>query len=129
MSEKRKSYNTKGIEEHAKRKSQEARKSVDEAIKKLIKNKEKINFNTVAEQAGVTKPFLYGDEQIRSRIETLREQQKGVKSAKSVKRNMTDASKDGMIEILKNRIKELESQNKRLEEENKKYRGEIYDQI
>ena len=58
---------------HAKRKANTYQK-VDEAIKRLIKANEKINFNSVSSEANVSKATLYNNKDFRSRIETLREQ-------------------------------------------------------
>jgi Family of unknown function (DUF6262) len=46
------------------------------AIRALIKNHQEINFRSVARAAGVSLDFLYGNDDIRSRIEKLRNQQK-----------------------------------------------------
>jgi hypothetical protein len=46
------------------------------AIRALIKNQQEINFRSVARAAGVSLDFLYGNDDIRSRIEKLRNQQK-----------------------------------------------------
>jgi hypothetical protein len=48
----------------------------DTAIRALIKSKEEINFRSVARAAGVSLDFLYGNGDLRKRIEKLRNQQK-----------------------------------------------------
>lgn len=58
----------------AKRKAAIAR--AETAIRTLIKNKEEINFRSVARAAGVSLDFLYGNDDIRRRIGKLRDQQK-----------------------------------------------------
>lgn len=121
--------NTDGLKLKAQEKSQKTRDKVDEAIKRLIRLKASINFNSVANEAGVSKPFLYQNKDIRERIETLRKQQEGVRSSKTIKRNMNDENKDALIEILRNKIKNLENENEQLKSELKKYKGQIYDQI
>ena len=70
---------------------------MDDAIQRLIKNKGKVNFNSVSEESGVSKAYLYTHPDIRDRIETLRKQQEGLPSPKQLKREMTDASKDVVI--------------------------------
>jgi hypothetical protein len=99
---------------------------VDQAIQRLMKTKEKINFNQVAMESGVSKAFLYNNQEIRNRIEGLRKQQEGLNSPQAIKRNMTDASKDSLIAAKNNRIKKLEEENKRLKDELLKIRGMIY---
>ncbi|MGG4177973.1 DUF6262 family protein [Virgibacillus pantothenticus] len=46
----------------------------------MIKKQLYINFNSVAEQAKVSKGFLYKNHRLHSRIETLRKQQEGLSS-------------------------------------------------
>jgi hypothetical protein len=46
------------------------------AIRTLIKNQQEINFRSVARAAGVSLDFLYGNDDLRKRIEKLRDQQK-----------------------------------------------------
>jgi hypothetical protein len=47
-------------------------------IQKLIKDKIKINFNSASMESGVTKTYLYDNQELRDRIETLRKQQEGL---------------------------------------------------
>ena len=70
---------TKGIKAHAKKKSEEAYKRVDSALREMALNKEPINFNTVMKKSNVSKGFVYQNEEIRLRIEKLRDSQKGIK--------------------------------------------------
>jgi len=121
--------NTEGIKKHARRKSEETARKVDEAIQRLIKAKEKINFNSVALEAGVSKSYLYTHQGIRERIENLRKQQEAVPSPKQIKREMTSAGKDIIIAAKNKRIKELETENRRLKEELKKLRGKLYESL
>ena len=62
---------------HSKRKAMTQEK-VDKAIQRLIKAQKAINFNSVANESGVTKKTLYDNNDIRERIETLRYQQSQV---------------------------------------------------
>lgn len=121
--------NTEAVVALAHKKSEETLKKVDQAIRLLIKNKERINFNTVATTAQVSKSFLYNNKQVRERIEFLRNQQEQVKSPKAIKRNMSNESKDATIEILRERIKKLEAENKRLKEDNKRLLGIKYSEL
>jgi hypothetical protein len=121
--------NTVAIVALAHQKKVETMKRVEQAIKQLIKQNGRINFNTVANTAGVSKSYLYNHSGFRERIETLRKQQMQVKSPKSVKRRMNDESKDALMEVLRERIKELEHDNKRLKEENKRLQGKLYERI
>ena len=102
---------------HANRKTNTTQK-VDEAIKRLIKTNVKINFNSVASEADVSKATLYNNKDFRSRIETLRNQQSQVPTPKQVKREMNESNKDALIASLKRK-------NQKLEEENKQLRGQL----
>ncbi|MES9731575.1 transposase [Bacillus cereus] len=121
--------NTEGVKKHALMKSKETSKKVDQAIQRLIKTKAKINFNQVSMESGVSKAFLYNNQEIRNRIEGLRKQQDGVNSPQIIKRNMTDASKDSLIAAKNSRIKKLEEENKRLKDELLKLRGIVYEKF
>lgn len=121
--------NTEGVKKHAQMKSQEATQKVDKAIQHLIKTKAKINFNQVAMESGVSKAFLYNNQEIRNRIEGIRKQQEGLNTPKAIKHNMTDASKDSLIAAKNNRIKKLEEENTRLKDELLILRGMVYDKF
>jgi exonuclease VII small subunit len=111
----------------AKKKSEKTVQQVEQAIKQLIKKNERINFNTVAVESGVSKSYLYNHPDFRRRIESLRKQWQ--QSPGTVKRQMSDESKDAMIQLLRERIKELEGENKRLKGENKRLYGKIYEKV
>ncbi|MFZ5642672.1 MAG: DUF6262 family protein [Bacillota bacterium] len=74
----------------------------------------------------MAKSYLYANQDIRSRIETLRKQQEGV-SPKQVKREMTNSSKDVLLVAKNKRIQELEDENKRLKSELQLLRGQLYE--
>ncbi|EGD49588.1 hypothetical protein Cpap_4026 [Ruminiclostridium papyrosolvens DSM 2782] len=119
--------NVEGLRSYAEQKSKNTIAKVDEAIQKLIKSKSKINFNSVSMESGVSKAFLYNNDEIRERIDILRKQQEGLSSPSQVKREMTNNSKDILIAAKNKRIKELEEENKRLKDELMKLRGKLYD--
>ncbi|MBG9801523.1 DUF6262 family protein [Brevibacillus laterosporus] len=121
--------NINGILAHSRIKKEIAFQKVEEALKNMIKKQMKINFNSVSEESGVSKGFIYKNSILRDRIETLRRQQEGLLSPKQVKRNMSDSSKDVIIASLRNRIKELESENKKLKEQLKLDFAKIYERI
>ncbi|MBB6448023.1 DUF6262 family protein [Bacillus benzoevorans] len=126
MSEYNRSSHLKAI--HAKRKANTYQK-VDEAIKRLIRANEKINFNSVSSEAGVTKATLYNNTDIREKIETLRQQQSQTPTPKQVKREMNDNNKDAIIESLKRKIKKLEDENKELREQLKFSYADVYKKL
>ncbi|MBM6645849.1 transposase [Bacillus sp. RIT809] len=102
---------------------------VENAIKKAIKERARINFNSIATSANVSKSYLYNNKDFRVRIETLRRQQNEVKNVKSIKHNTSDKSKDTIIEALRHKVKELEKENKKLTGENKLLLGKLYDKL
>ncbi|MFB5590522.1 MULTISPECIES: DUF6262 family protein [Bacillus cereus group] len=102
---------------------------VDEAIQRLIRANENINFNSVASEAGVSKATLYNNMEIRKRIESLRKQQSQVLTPKQVKREMNDNNKDAIIASLKRKIKKLEEDKKELHEQLKIVYAEVYKKI
>ncbi|MGR5865047.1 DUF6262 family protein [Bacillus cereus] len=113
----------------AKKKREETLQKVEKAIRQLIKENRCINFNSVSDFAGVSKSYLYNHTPLRERIETLRQQQRETVSPKFGKRKMGDENKDAMIQLLRERVKELELENKQLKDEHRKLQGELYEQI
>jgi hypothetical protein len=128
--------NIEGLLSHATKKRKQAKKKVEAAINKMIKEKERINFNAISQAAGVSKAFLYKDLEIRERIENLRLKQEGLQSVKNVKFNVSETSKDVIIEALKNKIAKLnqkivflEQEKEALRKQLKKDLGRVYENI
>ena len=113
---------------HSKRRAITQEK-VDKAIQMLIKAQKAINFNSVANESGITKKTLYDNKDIRERIEILRYQQSQVPTPSQVKREMNDNNKDAIIASLKRKIKRLEEENKELKEQLKVNYADIYKQL
>lgn len=113
---------------HEQRKA-ETRRKVDEAIKRLIKANKSINFNSVANEAGVSKKTLYNNPDIKERIETLRYQQSQVPTPAQIKREMDENNKDALIASLKRKIKKLEEENKHLREQLKIAYSDVYEKF
>ncbi|QDX94079.1 transposase [Brevibacillus laterosporus] len=126
MSEYDRSAHLKAI--HAKRKANTYLR-VDEAIKRLIKANEKINFNSVSSEADVSKATLYNNKEFRSRIETLRSQQSQVSTSKQLKREMNESNKDALIASLKRKNKKLEEENRQLREQLKVAYADVYKRL
>jgi hypothetical protein len=119
--------NTDGLVGNAQRRREETARKVDEAIERLSANKERVNFNSVSTESGVSKAYLYTHTDIRDRIDDLRKQQEELQSPKQLKREMTDASKDVVIAAKNKRIKDLEDENKMLKQELQILRSKLYD--
>ncbi|MFZ0444015.1 MAG: DUF6262 family protein [Bacillus sp. (in: firmicutes)] len=110
---------------HAQRKANTYQK-VDEAIKRLIRVNESINFNSISNESGVSKATLYNNVDIRERVETLRQQQSQAPTPKQVKREMNERNKDALIESLKRKVKKLEDDKKQLRDQLKVAYAEVY---
>ncbi|MFI8710691.1 DUF6262 family protein [Brevibacillus brevis] len=121
--------NTEAIINHAKAKTEATKKKVDNALKLMIKKQMKINFNSVSEESGVSKGYLYKNSELRHRIETLRLQQEGLPSPRFVKRNTSESSKDVLIAILRKKVEDLTKENKKLKQQLKIHFGTIYEKI
>ncbi|PFL59142.1 transposase [Bacillus cereus] len=104
---------------HEKRK-QTTKIKVEEAIKRLTKISKAINFNSVAEEAGVSKATLYNHPELKERIKFLRNQQENAYIDSRIKQD--DSNRNAIIASLKRKIEKLERRKKELEEENKRLR-------
>jgi Family of unknown function (DUF6262) len=71
MNEKTWERNTSGMVAYAHRRKEEKRRRVDEAITRLVREGQTVNFNAVAIAAGVSKAYLYSQPDLRERIEAL----------------------------------------------------------
>jgi hypothetical protein len=64
------------LRQAAQAKRQDAVTRTETAIRALIKSQQDINFRSVARAGGVSLDFLYGNDDLRARIEKLRDRQK-----------------------------------------------------
>ncbi|WP_179867008.1 DUF6262 family protein [Bacillus pseudomycoides] len=104
--------NTDGLKEFAEKKNQETIEKVNKAIDTLKRSKtKKINFKTVAEEAGVSKATLYNNDILKERILSLRAIRKGVSN-----NNIIATSKD-KIRATDDKIKQLYEEVKKLKED------------
>ncbi|MFU7514588.1 DUF6262 family protein [Clostridium sp. HCS.1] len=123
------SGSTKGLKEYAKYKSEITLEKVDKAIRELSLTEQKINFNSVSQLSGVSKTYLYNNEEIKNRIEELRQKQLSKTMNQRAKYDKTSKSKDIVILAKDKKIKELEQENKRLKEQLEVLRGKLYEGI
>lgn len=121
--------NTKGLKEYALKRSQMALEKVDKAIRELSLTEQKINFNSVSQLSGVSKTFLYKNDEIKKRIEELRDKQVSRTINQRVKYDKTSKSKDIIIMAKDKKIKELEEENKKLKEQLEVIRGKLYEKL
>ncbi|NFI03405.1 transposase [Clostridium botulinum] len=107
--------NTEGLKEFAEKKNQETIQKVNKAIDRLKRSKtKKINFKTVAEEAGVSKATLYNNDILKERILSLRAIEKGVPNASIV---VTPKDK---LKAKDDKIKQLYEEIKKLKEDKEK---------
>lgn len=120
--------NTTGLASSAASKKEATLKKTQTAISELLKANDMINFNTVAEKAGVSKAWLYRETDIADRIKRLRDQQanKEPKAYKETQR-ASDASKSALVTTLKARVKELEVENRELKKQLEIVYGKLHD--
>ncbi len=131
MSEKTWERNTTGIIGHAQKRKEQKRKGVEDTITALIREQKPINFHTVAKAAMVSKAYLYSQQDLRERIEVLRQQsvEQMVRERATHSPAKTDASRDLVIFAKDRRIKELEAENQKLQQQLKVALAKAYDQL
>lgn len=106
--------NTEGLKQFAEKRNQETIEKVNKVIDKLKRSKTKrINFKTVAEEAGVSKATLYNNDILKERILSLRAIEKGIPN------NIIATPKD-KIKAKDDKIKQLYDEIKRLKEDKHK---------
>jgi hypothetical protein len=121
--------NIDGLRAHAQQKAMDTARRAEAAIAHLLKEQRPVNFKTVAETAGISTAWLYGNEALKRRIMHLRVQQQPsvqVKIPKSVQ--ASSASKDAMIAALRQRVKKLEEENRDLKRQVEVANGLLYQQ-
>src|SRR6266516_5179635 len=110
--------NTDGLRSHAQRKTVATEQRAEAAIALLIREQRPINFQTVAQTAGISTAWLYEHEAIKERIMHLRAQQTPKAQVKIPPREQaSSASKDAMIAALRQRIQKLEKENHDLKQQ------------
>lgn len=121
--------NIDGLRAHAQQKAMDTACRAEAAIASLLKEQRPVNFKTVAETAGISTAWLYGNEVLKQRIMHLRLQQVPAVQAKIPPREQaSSASKDAMIAALRQRIKKLEEENRTLKQQVEVANGLLYQQ-
>jgi len=99
--------NTDGLRSHAQRKAAATQQRAEAAIALLIREQRPINFQTVAQTAGISTAWLYEHEAIKERIMHLRMQQVPKPQVKiPPKEQASSASQVAMISALQKRARE-----------------------
>lgn len=121
--------NIDGLKAHAQQKALDTARRAEAAIAHLLKEPCPINFKTVAEAAGISTAWLYGNEALKQRIMHLRGQQTPAVRVKIPPREQaSSASKDAMIVALRQRVKKLEEENRDLRRQVEVANGLLYQQ-
>lgn len=121
--------NIDGLRAHAQQKAVDTAHRAEAAIARLLKEQRPVNFKIVAETAGISTAWLYGNETLKQRIMHLRAQQVPAVQVKIPPREQASlASKDAMIAALRQRIKKLEEENRTLKQQVEVANGLLYQQ-
>lgn len=97
-----------------KQRTQDTHNKVIKIINEMIQNNENITYYSVSKKSGVSRNFLYKDEDISLLIDKH-------KTSKSTKKIQSQDAKDVIIEAQKQKIKELEKYQKENENYKEKY--------
>lgn len=116
----------KTLEVNRNKQSDEARKKAKEAINLLCKGEKAVNFSSIHKQSGVSRSFLYEDEEIRQMIQEYRSSEIDSEMNRRAKYDKTSRSKNVIIEVKDKRIAKLEEENRRLKVELEYIRGLLY---
>ncbi len=121
--------NTDGLRCHAQKKAAATEQRAEAAITLLIREQRPINFQTVAQTAGISTAWLYEHKAIKERIIHLRAQQTPEAQVKiPLREQASSASKDAMIAALRQRIQKLEKENRDLKRQVEVANGLLYQQ-
>ncbi|MEM6402771.1 MAG: DUF6262 family protein [Cyanobacteria bacterium P01_D01_bin.116] len=113
------------LQEAAAQKSKEAALRVDKALEKMVKQGHKISFKSVAQTANVSTAYLYKQENLRNRIESLRDQQKQQSKPKKTP-PASENSKTTIIYHLREENKKLRAANDGLRRANEGITGRLH---
>lgn len=104
-----------------------AREMAAVAIQQLQQDGKAVNFSSVNKQSGVSKSFLYEDEETRKTIEEIRTMEVDKEMNRRARYEKTSQSKDVLINVKDKRIAKLESEIKQLKAEIQVLRGLLYE--
>ncbi|PNW50706.1 UNVERIFIED_CONTAM: hypothetical protein BEN50_10955 [Euhalothece sp. KZN 001] len=113
------------LQEAAEQKKREAYERVEKALQQMLKQNQKINFQTVAHVANVSTAYLYKYPEIKQRIQTLRDQQKNQPKPKKAP-SASDDSKSVIIYNLREENKKLKGQIEQFRKANESLTGRLY---
>ena len=118
--------NQEGLKRNYAERTREAREKALQAVNSLKEEKAQINFSAVAARSGISRHFLYGDQEVRSIIETQRKYDVDNEINRRARYDKTAKSKDVVIAAKDKRIAKLEEENRKLKAELETLRGMVY---
>ncbi|HEX8599667.1 MAG TPA: DUF6262 family protein [Chloroflexia bacterium] len=125
--------NTEGLKRNAESKRDDTYVRAEQAVREMVKERgprsTPINFSTVAHRAGVSRTWLYAQEDLRERIEHLRVQGDVRRDLPPKEQRASEASKDAIIATLRSRIEQLDAENKELRKKVETLGGIAYSKI
>ena len=107
--------------------TEQAKYKAMKAVEELKTKKDPVNFNSVHKASGVSKHFLYENEEIKALIEKERKHESERKAGWHRKYDKTSKSKDVVIETKDKYIAKLEAENDQLRKEINQLRAMIYE--
>ncbi len=113
------------LQEAAAQKAKESAERVEKALERMTKQGQIISFKSVAQSANVSTAYLYKQEDLRNRIETLRDQQKQKPKSKQPP-VASDNSKSVIISTLREENKKLRAEIEGLRRVNEGLAGRVY---
>jgi hypothetical protein len=117
--------NVEGLHKSAQLRHQQTVQRAEEGIRRLLQEERSINFNTVAQTAGVSPAWLYQHPEMRQRIEQLRAEP-STRMRRPSKTKTSDASKNAMLTALRQRVKQVEAENRDLKRQLEIVYGQLY---
>lgn len=101
-----KNPDTTGIERAAKVKTETKYAAVEKAIRTLNKSKNPITVTAVAQEAGVSPPFIYNHPELIDKVKRLRETKRGIHAVPD------KPGSDTVVSALRLKIRNMEEQHK-----------------
>ena len=115
-----------GLRRSYEERNREAKEKALRAINSLKAGGHQVNFSSVSKESGVSRHFLYGDDEVRSLIEDQRKCDVDNSINRRARYDKTAKSKDVIIAAKDKKILKLEEENKRLRAEVATLRGMVY---
>ena len=115
------------LERSWKERKESTREKAALTIRQLQLEGSPVNFSNVHKKSGISKSFLYDDEEIRKTIEAVRQHEVDKEMNRRGRYEKTSQSKDVIIESKDKRIAKLEAEIKNLKSEIEVLRGLLYE--